>query len=219
MKSTSNRVVLILAWLVFAVGAAIAAPQATTGTIEGTVTDQSGAVLPGVEVNVKNTQTGTARSVLTDDHGVFRIPLLPVGRYDVAATFSGFGPFQQQGIGLTVGQTITLNIPLRVAGAAQEVSVTADAPLIETSRTQISTTVDDRAVANLPVNGRNFIDFVLLTPGVTRDQRSGDISFAGQRGTLNSLVVDGADNNNTFFGQTAGRPGSGRRPSSSVKMP
>ena len=65
---------------------------------------------------------------------------------------------------------------------------------------------------NLPVNGRNFIDFALLTPGVTRDVRTGDISFAGQRGTLNSLVVDGADNNNTFFGQTAGRTGSGRAP-------
>ncbi len=65
---------------------------------------------------------------------------------------------------------------------------------------------------NLPVNGRNFIDFALLTPGVTRDVRTGDISFAGQRGTLNSLVVDGADNNNTFFGQTVGRTGSGRAP-------
>ena len=65
---------------------------------------------------------------------------------------------------------------------------------------------------NLPVNGRNFIDFALLTPGVTRDVRTGDISFAGQRGTLNSLVIDGADNNNTFFGQTLGRTGSGRAP-------
>src|SRR6185295_248783 len=73
-------------------------------------------------------------------------------------------------------------------------------------------TVDDRAVANLPVNGRNFIDFVLLTPGVTRDVRTGDISFGGQRGTLNSLQIDGADNNNTFYGQALGRTGSGRAP-------
>ena len=76
----------------------------------------------------------------------------------------------------------------------------------------MSSTVDETAVQNLPVNGRNFIDFALLTPGVTRDVRTGDISFAGQRGTLNSLVVDGADNNNTFFGQTTGRTGSGRAP-------
>src|SRR3954467_14516742 len=76
----------------------------------------------------------------------------------------------------------------------------------------MSAAISEVAIANLPVNGRNFIDFALLTPGVARDVRTGDISFAGQRGTLNSLVVDGADNNNTFFGQSAGRTGSGRAP-------
>ena len=70
---------------------------------------------------------------------------------------------------------------------------------------QVSSTVGEQSVQNLPVNGRNFMDFALLTPGVTRDVRTGDISFAGQRGTLNSLVIDGADNNNTFFGQALGR--------------
>ena len=76
----------------------------------------------------------------------------------------------------------------------------------------MSSTVGEISIQNLPVNGRNFIDFALLTPGVTKDIRTGDISFAGQRGTLNSLVVDGADNNNTFFGQSLGRTGSGRAP-------
>src|SRR4029079_15035584 len=105
---------------------------------------------------------------------------------------------------------------LKPAGVAETVTVHgpigATTPSVETTRSQMSSTVDDRAVANLPVHGRNFIDFALLTPGVTRDVRTGDISFAGQRGTLNSLVVDGADSNNTFFGQTAGRTGSGRAP-------
>jgi len=150
--------------------------------------------------------------LLTDDRGLFRAPLLPVGRYDVSAEFTGFAKFQQVGVALTVGQTVSLNIRLSVAGTTQAVSVTEEAPLVEGTRTQVSSTVDDRAVANLPVNGRNFIDFVLLTPGVTRDVRAGDISFAGQRGTMNSLVIDGADNNNTFFGQTTGRTGSGRAP-------
>ena len=99
-----------------------------------------------------------------------------------------------------------------VSGVAESVTVSGATPIIETSRSQVSSTVDETAVQNLPVNGRNFIDFALLTPGVTRDVRTGDISFAGQRGTLNSLVVDGADNNNTFFGQTIGRTGSGRAP-------
>lgn len=186
--------------------------QATTGTIEGTVMDQTGAVLPGVDIKLKNIETGIVRVMLTDDRGTFRAPLLPLGRYDVSAELTGFAPYQQAGVPLTVGQTLTLNIRMAVAGTTQTVSVSEEAPLIETSRTQVSSTVDDRAVANLPVNGRNFIDFVLLTPGVTRDVRTGDISFAGQRGTLNSLVVDGADNNNTFFGQATGRTGSGRAP-------
>jgi hypothetical protein len=144
------------------------------------VTDQSGAVLPNLEVNVKNTGTGITRTVITDDRGSFRALLLPVGRYEVTVDFKGFAPYRQPDIALTVGQTVALNVRLAVAGAVQEVSVTEEAPLIETTRTQISSTVDDRAVANLPVNGRNFIDFVLLTPGVTRDVRTGDISFAGR---------------------------------------
>ena len=101
---------------------------------------------------------------------------------------------------------------MAVVGVAETVDVPGSTPVIETSRTQVSSTINETAVQNLPVNGRNFIDFALLTPGVTRDVRTGDISFAGQRGTLNSLVVDGADNNNTFFGQTLGRTGSGRAP-------
>ena len=113
---------------------------------------------------------------------------------------------------LTVGQTVTLRIQMAVSGVAETVNVSGGTPIIETSRSQVSSTITEASVQNLPVNGRNFIDFALLTPGVTRDVRTGDISFAGQRGTLNSLVVDGADNNNTFFGQTVGRTGSGRAP-------
>ena len=101
---------------------------------------------------------------------------------------------------------------MAVSGVAETVNVSGGTPIIETSRSQVSSTITETSVQNLPVNGRNFIDFALLTPGVTRDVRTGDISFAGQRGTLNSLVVDGADNNNTFFGQTVGRTGSGRAP-------
>ena len=87
--------------------------------------------------------------------------------------------------------------------------------MIETTKTQVDSVVDERSIENLPANGRNFIDFVLTTPGVVKDNfRVGDIVFAGQRGTLNSLVVDGSDNNNTFFGQApAGRTGA--RPTSS----
>src|SRR5262249_20054770 len=99
-----------------------------------------------------------------------------------------------------------------LASVKAAVTVSGEAPLIEATKSEVSSVVNERMIQNLPTNGRNFEDFVLTTPGVVTDVRQGDISFAGQRGTLNSLVVDGADNNNTFFGQALGRTGSGRAP-------
>ena len=185
---------------------------AAGGAIEGTVTDESGGVLPGVNVTIRNVATGITRETQSDGAGVYRAPLLPVGTYDVTAALTGFATTKRPNLTLNVGQVLTADLTLKVASAQEEVTVTAEASIIETSRTHQASTVGERAVANLPVNGRNFIDFVLTTPGVTRDTRGGDISFAGQRGVLNSLVIDGADNNNTFFGQTMGRTGSGRAP-------
>jgi outer membrane receptor protein involved in Fe transport len=192
--------------------AAAAQSQAAGGEIEGTVTDQSGAVLPGVTVTIRNTATGISRETTTETSGLYRAPLLPVGPYEVTAVLAGFSTTKRANVTLSIGQTLTVDVSLKLSGTQEEVTVTAEAPIIEPARTHQATTVGAVAVANLPVNGRNFIDFVLTTPGVTRDTRSGDISFAGQRGILNSLVIDGADNNNTFFGQTLGRTGSGRAP-------
>src|SRR5438477_1500544 len=186
--------------------------QSAGGAIEGTVTDQSGAVLPGVTVTIRNTATGVSRETTTDATGLYRAPLLPVGSYELSAALSGFSTTKRPSLTLSIGQTLTVDVLMKVSGTQEEVTVTGEAPVIEPARTHQATTVGAVAVANLPVNGRNFIDFVLTTPGVTRDTRGGDISFAGQRGILNSLVIDGADNNNTFFGQTLGRTGSGRAP-------
>src|SRR5262249_43750249 len=142
----------------------------------------------------------------------FAIPGLPVGPYELNATLQGFATRRQQGLRVLVGETITLRLELRVAALAETITAAGTPPVVETTRSQVSSVVNPTAIANLPTNGRNFLDFVLLTPGVTRDARTGDLSFAGQRGTLNSLVVDGADTNNTFFGQTLGRTGTGRAP-------
>jgi hypothetical protein len=191
---------------------ALAQSQAAGGAIEGIVTDESGAVLPGATISIRNTATGVNREAITDGTGSYRAPLLPVGPYEVTATLSGFATMKRPSLQLTIGSTLKVDIALKLAGTQETILVTGEAPIIETGRTHQATTVGERAVANLPVNGRNFIDFTLTTPGVVRDVRTGDISFAGQRGTLNSLVIDGADNNNTFFGQTLGRTGSGRAP-------
>ena len=192
------------------------AAQTPTGSIDGVIVDTSGAVVPGVTVVLTHEPTGIAREVVSDGQGLFRSALLPVGPYTVKAVLPGFQPFERLGTQLRIGQTVSVRIELKPAGVAESVTVrgpiSATTPTVETTRSQMSSTISDVSIANLPVNGRNFIDFALLTPGVTRDVRTGDISFAGQRGTLNSLVIDGADTNNTFFGQTLGRTGSGRAP-------
>ena len=209
---SKSFIVCLLATLFAVGGAQQAHTQSATGSIEGTVVDQTGALMPGVTVTVVHTATGATRSAVTDENGVFRIPLLPVGVYDLDADLAGFTTRTLPELSLTVGQTLNLRLQMAVSGVAETVNVAGGTPVIETTRTQVSSTITESTVQNLPVNGRNFIDFALLTPGVTRDVRTGDISFAGQRGTLNSLVVDGADNNNTFFGQTLGRTGSLRAP-------
>jgi len=185
--------------------------QANQGTVSGTTVDPSGAVLADSKITATNTATGETFTVTTNDAGLFVFPLLPVGPYKIEATHGGFGTLDEN-VQVTVGAKIDLAMKMSVATESQSVQITAEAPVVETTRTSVSDTVHDAQIANLPTNGRNFLDFTLLTPGVVRDPRSGDLAFAGQRGTLNSLTVDGTDNNNNFFGQTLGRTGSGRAP-------
>lgn len=149
----------------------------------------------------------------TNESGFYKVPSLPVGKYTVRVTVQGFAPKELTNVLLQVGSVAEVNVDLEVGNAGGEiVTVTAEAPLVETNRTYVATTVDERAIKELPVNGRNFLEFALLTPGVSQDPRGGDISFGGLRGTNNSLQIDGSDNNNTFFGQSLGRTGSGRAP-------
>lgn len=186
--------------------------QGNQATLEGSVTDPSGAAIAGAQLTVTNDSTGLKFQTTTNSDGLFTLPVLPVGRYTIEIEHAGFSKLTRKQIELTVGARLNLALALSVAGHGESVTVTGETPLVETTRSQVSTAVDDISIENLPTNGRNFINFALLTPGVTLDVRGGDISFAGQRGTLNSLVVDGSDNNNTFFGQSLGRTGSGRAP-------
>ena len=204
------RPVLVLSLLCLFLTISVFA-QSSTGSISGTVTDDSGAGLPGVTVTATNAATGANRSTVTNERGHYQIALLPPGSYNVVGELEGFRPVRYDRITVNVGTDVTLNQKLQV-GLSESLTVSAEAPLVETARSQVSSVVNETAIENLPVNGRNFIDFALTTPGVVRDVRLGDISFAGQRGTLNSLVIDGANNDNTFFGQSLGRTGSGRAP-------
>jgi hypothetical protein len=186
--------------------------QGNQATLEGSITDPSGAAVAGAQLTVTNESTGLKFQTTTSSDGLFTFPVLPVGTYTIEIEHAGFSKLTRKEIELTVGARLNLALALSVAGQGEAITVTGETPLVETTRSQVSTAVNDTAIENLPTNGRNFINFALLTPGVTLDVRGGDISFAGQRGTLNSLVVDGSDNNNTFFGQSLGRTGSGRAP-------
>ena len=184
--------------------------QATTGVIEGTVTDATGGSLPGVTVSMKNTATNFEQVQVTDSAGRYRGVLLPLGPYEVRATLSGFNSQTVKGIDLGVGQTRTVDIKLTQAAVSEEIVVTAEAPLIETARTEGATRLSDEAVSDLPNNGRNFLELTKLTPGVSIVQGpDGDeLSINGQKGIANNISVDGADFNNPFFGEQRG----GQRP-------
>lgn len=187
---------------------AFAQSQATTGNVEGRVLDPKEAAVPGATVTATNQQTGLERSTTTNDQGDFNIILLPPGSYTLRASASGFSQSEIKDVVVNVGGKTPLDVKLSVGGASGTVTVSGESSTIETTLTSISTTVNSRAIENLPVNGRNYLDFATLTPGVIRDQnREGDLSVGGQKGTLNNLQVDGADNNNTFFGQSFGRTG------------
>src|SRR5262249_38074699 len=159
-----------------------------------------GGALPGVAVSATSAATGVARTTVSGRSGAFTFPLLPVGLYAVSAELQGFAPKKIANVSVTIGADTTLTLTMDPAGVEAAVTVSAASPMVETTKSEVSSVVNERAIANLPTNGRNFIEFVLTTPDVVKDNfRVGDIVFAGQRGTLNSLVVDGGDNNNTFY--------------------
>ncbi|HET8550803.1 MAG TPA: TonB-dependent receptor, partial [Bryobacteraceae bacterium] len=176
-------------------------------TVNGTVSDPSGAAVAGVKVTATNEQTGLTRETATSEAGLYNFVRLPVGRYTLAVEAPGFKPVRRTGIALTVGAIATIDVALEIGPAAESVTVAAETPVMETTRSQTSTTINEKAVRDLPINGRNFLDFATMTPGVVRDPRSGDLSCGGQRGPMNSLLIDGADSNNLFFGQSTGRAG------------
>ncbi len=210
-----RRSIQILAFILIAVMTAAAQSQSTTGNIEGRVVDQNGAVVAGIAISATNQDTGYGKTGVSDADGNYIFVLLPPGTYKVEVTAAkGFAAATYNNVKVTVGAKTSLEIVLKVGNAVSVVDVTSEGQAIENTRTSLSTTIDERRVTNLPTNGRNFLDFATLTPGIVRDPtRAGDLAVGGQKGTLNSIQIDGASSDNTFFGQSSGRIGSGRAPS------
>jgi hypothetical protein len=180
--------------------------QSSSADLTGTVYDPTKAIVRGATVTATNLATGLQRTVTTDAAGTYRIPLLPPGEYEVKVEVENFNAQAKRGITLTVGQTLVLNFELQV-GIKKEVEVIeTDASVIESERTHQASTVTQRAINGLPINGRNFLDFAKLTPGVVEESPAitsvissylppSGLSFAGQNGRSNSIQVDGVDGN------------------------
>jgi hypothetical protein len=184
---------------------ASAQTQITTGVIQGTVTDASGGVVPGATVEARNVDTNLTRTLTTGDTGRFVFLQLPPGRYQVTVSLPGFTTHVHEDVPLTVGQSITLDPVLKVSGTAETVTVRA-VSLIDVTRTEVSTTLNETIVSTTPILGRKFEDLLTLTPGVSIVQGpDGDeITFSGQRGMYNNVSLDGGDYNNGFFGEQLG---------------
>src|SRR5215211_4827471 len=151
----------LLTLLGLAPGRALAQSQATNGSIEGTIVDPTGAVLPGVTVTVTHVDTGTDRVVVTNEKGLFRAPLLPLGTYKVSAELQGFKRFEKTGITLSVGETAVVNATLPVGQVSEVVNVSGDSPVLNTARIDIGHTMSDAEVHNLPLVARNPYNFAL----------------------------------------------------------
>ena len=185
---------------------AFAQARSSSADLTGVVLNPSRSPVSGARVTANNLATGLARTAITDSGGFYRIPLLPPGIYEVKIEANGFNTQVKKGVTITVGQTLTLNFEMTDGGAKDAVVVETDGPLIETERTHQASTITQRPINNLPINGRNFLDFARLTPGVVEESPTvtsiqigalvtSGLSFAGQNGRANSVQIDGVDNN------------------------
>lgn len=170
------------------------------GQIEGQVVDSTGAVLPGATVTAVNQDTGVSRSSTADATGDYRLPALLPGTYTVRAELSGFQTVETTGVILTIQQTIVMNQELALAQVEETVTVTGTAPLLDTRRSDISTSVSDLQIQDLPVASRRWVDLALLTPGTSQDAirgfyYRGNVNMgAGGRYYANAFIVDGVNN-------------------------
>ncbi|MCU1322069.1 MAG: hypothetical protein JWM43_1718 [Acidobacteriaceae bacterium] len=191
----------------FLAGAIIpaSAQNAALGNLAGTVRDTQGAIIPNVTVVVTNLGTGAVRNLTTNGDGYYSADFLQPGQYEVVLGGGSFGKIDRKNIPVTVGSTITVDAALPNAGVSTEVVVSSDAPLIETEKVEVSQNVGQNLVSNLPVNGRRYDNFVLLTPNVVPDGASGLISYRGISGIYNTNLIDGANNQQAFFSEARGR--------------
>jgi len=213
----ARTVLAVVATLSLAVP--MAAAQIRTADIVGVISDSSGSVIPGASIVLKNLGTNEERTAVSDATGNFLFTLLPPGRYTVKAELSGFKTWTVAEVTLAAGDKLTLDPKLEVGQAAETIEVTAESPTIQRQSTTLTALVDQRAVQDLPLNGRNFITLAQLAPGAadttvgfstgnTPDDRrlSSQLTVNGQYAWANNYIIDGMDNNERFIGTVIVKP-------------
>lgn len=202
----------LLALLLIVTGATIGWTQTITGTILGSVTDSSGAVLPGVTITAINTGTNQARTTITNESGGFSLPSLQIGTYRVEAGLTGFKKEIRSGVTLQVDQRARIDFVMQVGQVTETLEVTAEAPLVQTDDSSVGAVIDSQKVVELPLNGRQFESLVQLVPGaVTPAQGShlgnrGGFNIAGMDEHYNSFFLDGIDNVDPIIRNFSFRP-------------
>ena len=207
-----------LRWKVLAAAAFFILPCAfaqTTGTIHGTVTDSSGSLVPGAKVTAKAEGVAISRSAVSDPHGEFVLPTVPVGEYTIEIEAAGFKKFLQSHVEVTLGHVINVNAALVLGEVTQTVEVQAQGVQVETTSTQLGAVMNSRAVVNLPLNSRDTYQLLQLQPGVQSQQGydlfagsedAGVVSVNGGRGRANNFNVNGGDANDLFIATPAVQP-------------
>lgn len=179
----------------------LAVAQITTATISGTVKDETGGVLPGVDIVVTSLETGLTRSTVSDSQGYFAVPGLAPGRYEARASLQGFATGVQSGIVLAVSQQAALTLTLKVGTASETITVSGESPLVEVRTSALSAVVTEKTIEELPLNGRNYITLATLQPGIIQfTEKSGtasatrgvQLNINGMGGRSNSFLIDGA---------------------------
>jgi hypothetical protein len=190
-----------------------AGAQSVTGTILGVVRDTSGGVVPGATVTLSNTGTGLTRTVVCDALGEYTAPMLPTGNYTVTGEMSGFKKVALANVHLGVDQKVKIDLKLDLGEMTEAVEIQAETPLLQTSSSDLSVTVEGKTIESLPLNGRNFVALTRTIPGVTRGNPGANIDGAGslawrasasfsangQRPRDNNYMLDGVDNNETWL--------------------
>jgi len=215
MKRCSAILVCALA-LLFSANAAFAQVSAAEAQLNGSVRDQTGSMVAKASITLRNVDTNQAYKTTSNSVGFYILTNVPPGNYELTTESQGFAKHSQTGIVLRVAQVATIDVSLKVAGTTQEITVNTEAPVIEPTRTEVSQVVETQQIQALPIAGRLFTDFALLSPGVTTgrislqstftDPSVTRISFGGQRDLNNSVTVDGADNINTATGSQRATP-------------